>query len=188
MSRFAAAPRLRGGSAVNMKPTVHSISMGLGVGDSLDKGLELFAREDGKMNTYTTEKLFGGKKSVIFAVPGAFTPTCSEKHLPSFINLNDDLKAAGVEVVACVSVNDPFVMAEWGKAQKVDGKVMMLSDGNGKFSESIGQLVDKGGPMGMRSNRYAMVLDKDMKVELMALEDGGYGKTSAEAVLEFLKK
>mmetsp|Transcript_29116 Transcript_29116/g.59160 ORF Transcript_29116/g.59160 Transcript_29116/m.59160 type:complete len:149 (+) Transcript_29116:270-716(+) len=145
-------------------------------------------REDGKSNKYTTEQLFSGKKSVVFAVPGAFTPTCSEKHLPSFINLHDELKAAGVDLIACVSVNDPCVMQAWGKASAADGKVVMLSDGNGTFSAAIGQLVDKSaGAMGMRSNRYAMVLDKELRVELLALEEGGYGKTSAEAVLAFVK-
>mmetsp|Transcript_18795 Transcript_18795/g.36557 ORF Transcript_18795/g.36557 Transcript_18795/m.36557 type:complete len:80 (+) Transcript_18795:216-455(+) len=79
-------------------------------------------------------------------------------------------------------------MREWGIAQKVDGKVKMLADGNGAFSTAIGQIVDKGAAMGMRSNRYAMVLDKDMKVEALMLEQGSYGETSAEKVLEFLKK
>mmetsp|Transcript_26560 Transcript_26560/g.64102 ORF Transcript_26560/g.64102 Transcript_26560/m.64102 type:complete len:138 (-) Transcript_26560:153-566(-) len=134
------------------------------------------------------ECALSGKRSVIFAVPGAFTPTCSEQHLPGFVEKSEDLKKAGAEVIACVSVNDPFVMREWGLAQKVGDKVKMLADGNGAFSTAIGQIVDKGAAMGKRSNRYAMVVDKDMKVEALMLEKEGFGETSAEKVLEFLKK
>jgi len=102
-------------------------------------------------------------------------------------SLWQELKSAGAEVIACVSVNDPFVMREWGIAQKTEGKVMMLADGDASFSKAIGMSVDKGAAMGVRSNRYAMVVDKDMKVEAVMLEKEGYGETSAESVLKFLK-
>jgi len=108
-------------------------------------------------------------------------------HILMFILVWQELKSAGAEVIACVSVNDPFVMREWGIAQKTEGKVMMLADGDASFSKAIGMSVDKGAAMGVRSNRYAMVVDKDMKVEAVMVENGGYGETSAESVLKFLK-
>src|ERR1700744_1769278 len=118
-----------------------------------------------------TEELFpAGKKVVAFALPGAFTPTCSAKHVPGFVADFDKLKAQGGSTVACISVNDAFVMGAWGKDQKADGKVMMLADGNGEFTEAMGLVLDgtKNG-MGKRSQRYAMIVDggviKDLFVE-----------------------
>ena len=106
------------------------------------------------MATYRTTQ------AIIFAVPGAFTPTCSLKHLPGFIDRADELKAKGVDTIACVSVNDAFVMDAWGKSVGADGKVLMLADGSAVFAKAIGaelDLNDKG--LGMRSRRYAMLVD-----------------------------
>jgi len=157
----------------------------LTTGGKLDGSLELGQRVDGANSLQSCESLFKGKKSVIFTVPGAFTPTCSEKHLPGFVKLHDELKAAGAEVIACISVNDPFVMNAWGKDQEVGDKVLMLADGNGKWSEAAGTLVDKGAHMGMRCNRFAMILDKEMTIEWIA---EGFPQSSAEEALAFLKK
>ena len=104
--------------------------------------------------------LFKGKKVVLFALPGAFTPTCSAKHVPGFVENADALKAKGVDAIACVSVNDAFVMGAWGKDQKVGDKVMMLADGNADFTKKLGLEMDASGfGMGIRSKRYSMVVE-----------------------------
>jgi peroxiredoxin len=120
-------------------------------------------------------------------VPGAFTPTCSAKHVPSFVGHYDALKAKGVELVACVSVNDAFVMAAWGKDQHADGKVMMLADGNGELTKAIGLSGDMSAyGLGLRSQRYAMVLDDGVVTVLNVEQPGSYEVSSAEAVLQAL--
>ena len=132
----------------------------------------------------TTDELFKGKKVALFALPGAFTPTCSMKHLPGFVSGAGSLKAKGVDEIACVSVNDAFVMDAWGKAQGSAGKVRMLADGNGEFTRAVGLELDASGfGMGKRSQRYAMVLN-DGKVEQLHVEPaGGLNVSSCEAVL-----
>jgi peroxiredoxin len=131
-----------------------------------------------------TDDLFKGKKVVLFAVPGAFTPTCSAKHLPGFVQNADKLKQKGIDAIACVAVNDAFVMEAWGKSQSTDGKVMMLADGSAHFAKALGldlDLMDKG--LGMRSQRYAMVVN-DGKVEKLFVEaPGKFEVSSAEHVL-----
>ena len=114
---------------------------------------------------FTTDDLFKGKKVAIFGLPGAFTPTCSAKHLPGFVNHYDALKAKGVDTVACVSVNDAFVMDAWGKAQNVGDKVMMLADGNADFAKALGIEMDGTGfGMGLRMKRFSMyVVDGEVK-------------------------
>ena len=132
----------------------------------------------------TTEEIFGGKKVVLFAVPGAFTPTCSVRHLPGFVEKADALKAKGVDTVACVSVNDVFVMDAWGKAQNCAGKVEMLSDGNGELAKALGLELDatKGG-LGIRSKRYAMVVEDGVVKRVDVEAPGAFEVSSAEAVL-----
>ncbi len=127
----------------------------------------------------TTADVFGGKTVALFAVPGAFTPTCSAKHLPGFLDKASDLKAKGVDAIACVSVNDVFVMDAWGKSQDVGDKVMMLADGNGAFAKAIGLEMDasKFG-MGPRSQRYSMIV-KDGVVETLNVEEGGAFEVSS---------
>jgi peroxiredoxin len=135
----------------------------------------------------TTDELFAGKKAVLFAVPGAFTPTCSAKHVPSFVNHIDQLTAKGVDVIACVSVNDVFVMAAWGKDQKADGKVLMLADGNGEFTKALGLETDLSNfGLGVRSQRYALVVDHGKVTVLNVEKPGAYEVSSAEAILQAL--
>ena len=114
---------------------------------------------------FTTDDIFKGKKVAIFGLPGAFTPTCSAKHLPGFVNHYDALKAKGVDIVACVSVNDAFVMDAWGKAQNVGDKVMMLADGNADFAKALGIEMDGTGfGMGLRMKRFSMyVVEGEVK-------------------------
>ena len=119
----------------------------------------------------TTKELFGGKRVVVFALPGAFTPTCSSTHLPGYEKHYDELKALGVDEVYCLSVNDAFVMFQWGKHQGVE-KVALLPDGNGEFTRKMGMLVEKSNlGFGMRSWRYSMFVD-DEKIEKMFVEPG----------------
>jgi len=136
----------------------------------------------------TTDEIFGGKRVALFAVPGAFTPTCSAKHLPGFVGKADELKAAGIDTIACTSVNDVFVMGAWGEQQEVGENVEMLADGNGDFAKDIGLTMDGTGfGMGLRSQRYAMVV-KDGVVEHLFVEGPGEFKvSSAEHMLEALK-
>jgi peroxiredoxin len=135
----------------------------------------------------TTDELFGGKKAVLFALPGAFTPTCSAKHVPSFVANFDALAAKGVQVIACLSVNDAFVMGAWGKDQKADGKVTMLADGNADFTKAIGLDADFSAyGMGTRSQRYAMVLENGVVTVLNVEQPGAFEVSSGEAVLKAL--
>ena len=136
----------------------------------------------------TTEELFApGKKVVVFALPGAFTPTCSAKHVPGFVAEADKFKAKGVDTIACISVNDAFVMGAWGKDQKSGDKVMMLGDGAAEFTNAMGLSMDltKNG-MGVRSQRYAMIV-KDGKVAQLFIEKpGAFEVSAAENVLKHL--
>ena len=137
--------------------------------------------------TFTTEgpgpissdQLFNGKTVALFAVPGAFTPTCSAKHLPGFKSHADDLRAKGIDTIACVSVNDVFVMKAWGESQGVGEDVLMLADGNGDFTRELGLQMDAARfGMGERSQRYSMVI-KDGVVKELNVEQGGEFKVSA---------
>jgi peroxiredoxin len=132
--------------------------------------------------------LFSGKKVVVFALPGAFTPTCSAKHVPGFVQHADELKAKGIDAIACVSVNDAFVMGAWGKDQKVGDKVMMLADGNADFTKKLGLEMDASGfGMGTRSLRYSMVVE-DGKVTALNIEPnpGAAEVSGAEHLLKSL--
>lgn len=138
--------------------------------------------------TLMTEDVFGGKKAVLFAVPGAFTPTCHRNHLPGYVDKRDELAAKGVEVVAVTAVNDVFVLDAWADATGAKGKIEFLSDGNGDFAKAVGLDIDaSGGGLGLRSKRYAMVLD-DMVVTYLAVEDspGKAVESTAEKTLQAL--
>jgi peroxiredoxin len=142
---------------------------------------------DGIKDVPITE-LTRGKKVVLFAVPGAFTPTCSEKHLPGFVEQADAIKAKGVDEILCVAVNDPFVLSAWEKARNVNGKVKILSDGNAEFTRAIGLDLDASGfGLGTRSKRYAMVVE-DGVVKSLMVEDvpTQAEKSSASALLAAL--
>ncbi len=131
----------------------------------------------------STQELFGGKKVVLFALPGAFTPTCSAKHLPGFIQHAGVLKGKGVDTIACLSVNDAFVMDAWGKAQGAGDDVLMLADGNADFSKAVGLELDASGfGMGIRAQRYAMVVDDGAVTALNVEAPGAFEVSSAEAI------
>ena len=134
-----------------------------------------------------SDELFAGKKAVLFALPGAFTPTCSAKHVPGFINNFDALKAKGVELIACLSVNDAFVMGAWGKDQKAEDKVLMLADGNADFTKAVGLDADFSGyGMGTRSQRYAMLLEDGVVKVLNVEKPGAFEVSTAETILAAL--
>ncbi len=127
----------------------------------------------------STDDLFTGKKVVLFAVPGAFTPTCSKSHLPGFVSQADAILGKGVDTIACMSVNDAFVMHAWGDNQNVGDKVMMLADGNGEYTRALGLEMDASGfGMGTRSRRFAIVVDDGVATHV-ALEEGGKLDVSA---------
>ena len=132
----------------------------------------------------SSAELFGGKKVALFAVPGAFTPTCSAKHLPGFKTHAGDLKAKGVDTIACVSVNDVFVMHAWGENQGVGEDVLMLADGNGDFTKALGLELDAGRfGMGQRSQRYSLIADDGVVKELNVEQPGEFKVSSAEYML-----
>ena len=152
--------------------------MAIKIGDSLPKATFMTMTAEGPAPV-TTDQLFGAKRVALFAVPGAFTPTCSAKHLPGFKEHAADLKAKGVDTIACVSVNDMFVMKAWAKDQGITDEVLMLADGNGDFTKALGLEMDgsKFG-MGLRSQRYSFVA-KDGVVEKLNVEEGGDFKVSS---------
>jgi len=158
--------------------------MTIKVGDTIPSMKLMQATAEGPKET-STDDIFKGKKVVLFAVPGAFTPTCSAKHLPGFVQNAAAFKAKGVDTVACISVNDAFVMGAWGKDQGTEGKVDMLADGAAQFAKAIGLELDLNGRgMGWRSQRYALVA-VDGKVTHLGVEaPGGFEVSKAEAILE----
>ena len=132
----------------------------------------------------TTADIFAGKTVALFAVPGAYTPTCSARHLPGFVDHLDDLKAKGVDDVVCTAVNDVFVMGAWGKSAGADGKVRMLADGNGAFAKALGLELDASGfGMGQRSQRYSMIVKDGVVSELNIEEPGDFKVSSADIML-----
>jgi len=160
--------------------------MTIQVGESIPSAKLMQGTAEGPKET-TTEELFGGKTVVLFGVPGAFTPTCSAKHLPGFVTQFDALRAKGADVVACMAVNDAFVMAAWGKDQGVGDKVVMLADGSAEFTKKLGLELDlTARGLGVRSQRFALVA-KAGKVTHVAVEAAGaFEVSSAEAVLAAL--
>ena len=125
------------------------------------------------IKSISTDQLFSGKKVALFALPGAFTPTCSESHLPGYVVKSDELFEKGIDLIVCLSVNDAFVMGAWGGQHNVDDRVMMLADGSGNFTQAVDlelDLTDKG--MGVRSQRYSMLIN-DGVVEKLNIEEGG---------------
>ncbi|MCT8988476.1 peroxiredoxin [Shewanella phaeophyticola] len=153
-------------------------------GQSLPKATLSQLTKDGMVNHDVTE-LFAGKKVVLFAVPGAFTPTCSEAHLPGFVVLADEFKAKGVDLIACVSVNDAFVMKAWGEAQNAS-ELMMLADGDASFTKALGLEMDTAGFGGVRSQRYAMIIDNGVVTLLNVEAPKSFEVSTAEAVMAAL--
>ncbi|MFY8301063.1 peroxiredoxin [Pseudoalteromonas sp. SS15] len=139
---------------------------------------------EGMQNHQVTE-LFADKKVVLFAVPGAFTPTCSAAHLPGYVVLADQIKAKGVDIIACVSVNDAFVMKAWGEAHNAS-ELMMLGDGDAAFTKAIGLDKETGSFGGVRSQRYAMIIENGVVTELAVEAAGEFEVSKAESILEKL--
>lgn len=140
--------------------------------------------KEGMINHEVTE-LFANKKVVLFAVPGAFTPTCSESHLPGYVVLADEFKAKGIDIVACVAVNDAFVMKAWGEAQNAS-ELMMLADGNASFAKALGLEMDTAEFGGIRSQRYAMVIDNGVVTMLNVEAAKSFEVSKAEVILAAL--
>jgi peroxiredoxin len=156
------------------------------VGDKVPSAKFKQLSADG-MKDVSTDDFFKGKKVALFAVPGAFTPTCSAKHLPGFVEKAADLKKKGIDTIACVSVNDAFVMDAWGKSANVGDKVAMLGDGNGEFTKAMGLELDAAGNgMGNRSQRYAMVVDNGVIKQLYVEQPRAFEVSSAEHMLKNL--
>jgi peroxiredoxin len=143
--------------------------------------------EQGTPHAVSAAQRFAGKRVILFAVPGAYTRTCSEKHLPSFIQHAEAIKAKGIDEIVCVAVNDTMVLAAWGRDHGTAGKISMLSDGLGDFTRAIGLEQDLSARgFGMRSKRYAMRIDNGTVADIYVEPPGEYGVSSAEAVLKNL--
>lgn len=160
--------------------------MTIAVGDTMPAGEFVVMGADGPEKV-TSDALFSGKKVVLFSVPGAFTPTCSARHLPGFVEHAGAIKSKGVDTIACLAVNDVFVMSAWGQASGVGDAVVMLADGNGTYTKALGLELDGSGfGLGTRGQRFAMVVD-DGKVSALHVEPPGqFGVSSAESILEQL--
>lgn len=160
--------------------------MAIQPGDKLPSVDLQYMGADG-VKTINSDELFGGKKTVLFALPGAFTPTCSAAHLPGFVVHSDEILAKGVDQIVCLSVNDAFVMDAWGKQNNTDDKVKMIADGSCRFTHAVGLELDRTeGGMGMRSQRYAMIVDDGVVTRLDVEAPGKFEVSSAEAILEKL--
>ena len=160
--------------------------MTIKVGDKMPKGQFTRFGANGP-EPLSTDDLFKGKTVVLFSVPGAFTPTCSAKHLPGFVTNADAIKKKGVDTIACMAVNDVFVMSAWGKAGNTDGKVVMLADGNGDYARALGLELDasKFG-MGQRGKRFSLIVDNGVVKQLNIEPPGEFGVSSAETALKQL--
>ncbi len=154
--------------------------MTIKVGDRIPSATLVKATPDGPQPVQTDD-YFAGRRIALFAVPGAFTPTCSARHLPGFVERADELAAKGVDEIACLSVNDAFVLAAWAKSAGAEGKVTMLADGNGDFAEALGLAADfsKFG-MGKRSQRWSAIVEDGVVKELNVEEPGAFNVSSAE--------
>lgn len=159
--------------------------MTISAGDSIPESRLQTMGEKGPVDI-TTDEVFSGKKVVIFGVPGAFTPGCSMTHLPGYVVKADEIKAKGVDTIACMAVNDAFVMDAWGKSQNA-GQLLMLADGNGDFTRALGLEVDASGfGMGQRCKRFAMIVDNGTVTHVAVEPPGGIVETAAEKILGLL--
>ncbi|KZV27475.1 hypothetical protein F511_02584 [Dorcoceras hygrometricum] len=159
----------------------------IAVGDVIPDGTLSYFDEGDQLQSVSIHSLAAGKKVILFAVPGAFTPTCSMKHVPGFIEKSDELKSKGVAEILCISVNDPFVMKAWAKTYPDNKHVKFLADGSGKYTSSLGlelDLSEKG--LGIRSRRFSLLVN-DLKVTVANVESGGeFTVSSAEDILKAL--
>jgi peroxiredoxin len=160
--------------------------MTIKAGDKMPAGVFTIPGPEGPQK-FSAEQLFAGKKVVLFSVPGAFTPTCDARHLPGFIQHADDFKAKGVDTVACMAVNDVFVMKAWAKSSAVEGKVLMLADGNGDYAKALGLEMDATAfGMGIRGKRFAIIVDNGVAKGVFVEGPGEFKVSSAEYVLSQL--
>src|SRR4051794_5606540 len=160
--------------------------MTIKVGDKMPAGTLTLATKDGPQKV-SAEDFFKGKKVALFSVPGAFTPTCDAKHLPGFVEKAEEFNAKGVETVACMSVNDAFVMKAWGKAQNVEGKVQMIADGNAEYSKALGLEMDASGfGMGTRGQRFSLLIDDGVVKQVNVEAKGEFKVSSADYLLSQL--
>jgi peroxiredoxin len=160
--------------------------MAIAVGDKIPVGTLKIAASDG-IRDASTDEIFGGKKVVLFAVPGAFTPVCSAQHLPGFISKAGKIKAKGVDSIVCLAVNDAFVMDAWGRAQGAGDDVVMAADGNAEFTRALGLEFDASGfGMSVRAQRFAMIVDSGVVKGLYVEEPKKFEVSSAEAILDKL--
>jgi glutaredoxin/glutathione-dependent peroxiredoxin len=157
--------------------------MAIKAGERMPKGtLKRMTKEGPK--DFSTEELFKGKVVVVFSVPGAFTPTCDAKHLPGFVQLADQIRAKGVDTIACMAVNDVFVMNAWGKASGVGDRILMLADGNGEYARALGLELDaKGFGMGTRGQRFALIVRDGVATQVDVEAPGQFKVSAAEYVL-----
>jgi peroxiredoxin len=159
--------------------------MSVKVGDRIPDVEVRVLNAEGAPETVKTGDVLGSGKVVLFAVPGAFTPGCSKVHLPGYVANADELKAKGVDTIACIAVNDAWVMEAWGKDQGAEGKVTLLADGSGDFTEAMGLVMDGSAfGIGKRSQRYAAVIEDGVITSLDVEEQGGITVSACEAVLE----
>lgn len=159
--------------------------MTIKAGDKIPSSTLKIMGENGPTDI-TTEEIFGGKKVLLFAVPGAFTPGCSMTHLPGYVVNADKIKAKGVDTIACMAVNDAFVMDAWGKAQNAE-ELLMLGDGNGDFTAALGLELDgRGFGLGTRSQRFAMLVDNGTVLNLNVEPGAGVDVSSAETMMALL--
>jgi peroxiredoxin len=160
--------------------------MAIKAGDKMPSGTFGVMTDSGP-GQVSSDDLFAGKKVVLFSVPGAFTPTCSMNHLPGFLENADALRAKGVDTIACMAVNDVFVMDAWGKDRGVGDDIVMLADGNGEYSRALGLEMDASGfGMGQRGQRFAIVVDDGVAKTVAVEEPGKFEVSKAEAILESL--
>jgi peroxiredoxin len=160
--------------------------MTIKTGDKLPAAEFVTMTADGQQKL-STDTIFAGRKIVLFAVPGAFTPTCSMNHLPGFLQHVDEIKAKGVDTIACTAVNDVHVMNAWAKASGADGKILMLADGNANFAKAVGLNVDlTASGMGERSRRYSMIVDNGVVKQLNVEDKPGVNVSGADTILQQL--
>jgi glutaredoxin/glutathione-dependent peroxiredoxin len=160
--------------------------MTIKVGDKIPSVTLRYLTPEGP-KAVSSDEFFAGKKVALFAVPGAYTRTCSQRHLPGYVAHAAEIKAKGVDTIACIAVNDPFVMGAWGKEHQADDKIVMLGDGSGDFARAVGLELDrmKEG-MGIRSQRYSMLVDNGVVRALHVEAPGQFDVSSAEAMLKAL--
>jgi peroxiredoxin len=176
----------RGLGAARRNDNPEARSMAIQVGDKIPSTTLKYLSSEGPKDI-TTDELFRGKKVALFAVPGAFTPTCSQRHLPGYVDKAAELKAKGVDTIACVAVNDAFVMGAWGRDQNCGDKVMMLADGSGDFTRAVGLELDaRRAGLGMRSQRYSMLVEDGVVKKLNVEAPGKFEVSDADTMLKAL--